>query len=474
MKTRWQPITTHVSNATSQSVCRIVALVAALASPNIAEATRGACCDPREEICYDDVSWLACTLAGFQFGGHGTDCSQDNMRCDCASPDSCSDCQQIRGPGFRRAQLQLLDITMNGDEATYTYHACQRWYSRRVQKFVIEVPHDVCDQIMDITADGADPQMECRHDNATGMYGIRFRHADLPNCDSICGSEDDPGDPDNGNGNGNGNGNNDDDDGENDDGEDEGDEDEDDDDDDHHASMLWASPSWESQDVGSESELTDEDLVWLDSVTDGSAQDPEDWRPRKGDAVASSHTGIITITVMQAGETTCGKAGMKMGRHAAYGCIPIPKMSVSDCEFDDDCNDQNACTSDICDAGRCTNEPIDADCDDDNHCTTRDRCSNGTCTGDLLDCNDDNPCTTDSCDPQQGCLNIDNNDDCDDGDACTTGDSCVLGQCEPGNAISCDDANPCTADSCDPNSGCINEDTDSDCDDNNACTINDT
>ncbi|GMV14815.1 MAG: hypothetical protein AMXMBFR56_30390 [Polyangiaceae bacterium] len=44
---------------------------------------------------------------------------------------------------------------------------------------------------------------------------------------------------------------------------------------------------------------------------------------------------------------------------------------------------------------------------------------------------------------------------CDDGDACTTGEtlsaSCV---CTGGSALSCDDDNPCTADSCDAAAGC--------------------
>ncbi|MBI3206245.1 MAG: amidohydrolase family protein [Myxococcales bacterium] len=44
---------------------------------------------------------------------------------------------------------------------------------------------------------------------------------------------------------------------------------------------------------------------------------------------------------------------------------------------------------------------------------------------------------------------------CDDGDACTTGETySATCQCGGGASASCDDQNPCTADSCDPTGGC--------------------
>src|SRR5262249_10457894 len=39
------------------------------------------------------------------------------------------------------------------------------------------------------------------------------------------------------------------------------------------------------------------------------------------------------------------------------------------------------------------------------------------------------------------------------------------------DAISCDDNNACTADSCDPASGCVNTDASADCDDGIDCTV---
>ncbi len=58
--------------------------------------------------------------------------------------------------------------------------------------------------------------------------------------------------------------------------------------------------------------------------------------------------------------------------------------------------------------------------------------------------------------------------DCDDGDPCNGLETCVGGICQPGIPLDCDDANACTADSCDPLVGCIN--TPINCDDGNACT----
>jgi hypothetical protein len=42
-------------------------------------------------------------------------------------------------------------------------------------------------------------------------------------------------------------------------------------------------------------------------------------------------------------------------------------------------------------------------------------------------------------------------------DACDANAMCVVGVCEPATPIDCDDSNPCTADSCDSVTGCVNE-----------------
>lgn len=51
---------------------------------------------------------------------------------------------------------------------------------------------------------------------------------------------------------------------------------------------------------------------------------------------------------------------------------------------------------------------------------------------------------------------------CEDGNACTGGDSCLGGDCVAGPPLSCDDADPCTADSCTPTTGCTHTGGDGD------------
>lgn len=80
-------------------------------------------------------------------------------------------------------------------------------------------------------------------------------------------------------------------------------------------------------------------------------------------------------------------------------------------------------------------------------------------------CDDANPCTVDTCDGA-GCVHEPMV--CDDSDACT------LDACDPMNGLcgatplSCDDGDACTTDSCNPQSGCVQ--TPVDCDDQDPCT----
>ncbi len=79
---------------------------------------------------------------------------------------------------------------------------------------------------------------------------------------------------------------------------------------------------------------------------------------------------------------------------------------------DVDCNDANDCTNDYCwnikdgltPPGTCIHEGIGLlPCDDQNKCTTKDVCSNaGVCGGKAISSDDANPCTLDSCDPLTG------------------------------------------------------------------------
>lgn len=88
-------------------------------------------------------------------------------------------------------------------------------------------------------------------------------------------------------------------------------------------------------------------------------------------------------------------------------------------------------------------------CDDvDNNC-------NGVVDENL--CDDGNPCTIDGCNVDTTCFHTaDNAATCDDGSVCSQVDACLDGVCTGTAVINCDDGNACTADSCDPLQGCQN------------------
>ena len=143
-----------------------------------------------------------------------------------------------------------------------------------------------------------------------------------------------------------------------------------------------------------------------------------------------------------------------------------------------DCNDDNACTFDVCDkVFGCGNAAINEGgiCDDGSVCTEKDKCIKGKCAGIKTDCNDGNACTIDLCDQQKGGCAIVLNDggECNDGNPCTDEDVCKDGKCA-GAALKCDDGNPCTIDACDGAGGCKNVlVAGKDCSDDDPCTISD-
>jgi hypothetical protein len=126
----------------------------------------------------------------------------------------------------------------------------------------------------------------------------------------------------------------------------------------------------------------------------------------------------------------------------------------------DPCNDNNTCTTDSCANNTCSNTPVlnGTACNDNNMCTgvgpggTGDTCTGGVCSGPAVNCSDGNACNgMETCNPTTGCA--------------------------PGTPLTCDDNNPCTADSCNPATGCVNNPTPLNgtaCDDGSACTNPDT
>jgi Dictyostelium (slime mold) repeat len=123
---------------------------------------------------------------------------------------------------------------------------------------------------------------------------------------------------------------------------------------------------------------------------------------------------------------------------------------------------------------RCTGTPNGTSCTHNNACTTGETCQSGVCTsGSTISCDDANPCTDDTCNPSSGCVHSYNTSPCEDGNACTTADTCFFGSCLGGPPLSCDDNNPCTNDGCDPRNGCTRVNNTASCSDGNPCTEKD-
>lgn len=173
-----------------------------------------------------------------------------------------------------------------------------------------------------------------------------------------------------------------------------------------------------------------------------------------------------------------------------------------------DCDDKNDCTEDSCDEKLgCIHKDLSGDCNDGNVCTIGDKCLAGKCQPGttLVDCEDGDECTVDTCDPVLGCVNTLNpevacddnnpctaewcdttthkckydlstldNHPCEDGNLCSGKDLCQNGECVPGpEPTNCDDNNPCTADACITEIGCVHSILFGPCDDGFDCTIND-
>jgi hypothetical protein len=201
--------------------------------------------------------------------------------------------------------------------------------------------------------------------------------------------------------------------------------------------------------------------------------------PCSGLAIDSA---LSTACEIQNEEGTC--AGVRVCEASGLSdCSAVEAQSEVCNGLDDDCNgvtddascdDGNGCTIDTCDGeAGCTYETLDAgECLDGDACTMGDHCEAGVCVGTPIDCDDANPCTADSCDGLGGCNNEPVVEVCDDGDPCTLGDLCQEGLCAGTATLTCEDNNPCTADSC-GEEGCIYTANDAACDDANLCTSED-
>lgn len=139
------------------------------------------------------------------------------------------------------------------------------------------------------------------------------------------------------------------------------------------------------------------------------------------------------------------------------------------------CSDDNHCTDDSCssEAGGCQHLANSAPCSDGDQCTAKDLCQGGLClAGDVVACDDGNTCTADGCDPQTGCIHQPlTSVPCDDGNLCTEGELCEQGLCIASASTDCDDGNLCTTDTCEPGLGCVHALNEHPCDDGSLCTF---
>ncbi len=172
----------------------------------------------------------------------------------------------------------------------------------------------------------------------------------------------------------------------------------------------------------------------------------------------------------------CGGPCMRCDPH--LGCVPRPSTTACDdgdaCTVGDHCSGDGetcvggtalpctgACLTGACDpTSGCVPRPSAAVCDDANACTVGDHCRGDadvcvpgpprTCVG---------QCLTGICDPELGCRPRPSIGRCSDGDACTVGDHCRgdADVCLAGAAADCDDADPCTIESCAATSGCMHD-----------------
>jgi hypothetical protein len=150
-----------------------------------------------------------------------------------------------------------------------------------------------------------------------------------------------------------------------------------------------------------------------------------------------------------------------------------------ECIDNEDCEDGNPCTTDICgEASECVHLPeAGVSCDDADACTTDDICDAlGQCAGDLLPGVPDDPCRECTCDAEGGftCDAANDGGECiANPSICTTGDTCLEGTCVPGEPVDIDDGNQCTEDWCDKGVVIHQPKLSGKCDDGNPCTVDD-
>lgn len=153
-----------------------------------------------------------------------------------------------------------------------------------------------------------------------------------------------------------------------------------------------------------------------------------------------------------------GCESSKTSRHSdepSPAVEPTESAAPTNCTGAGDCADDEPCTEEDCDAGRCvvTFLPAGRPCDNRTVCDGAERCDGtGHCvSGPAPQLDDGNACTEDHCDPVRGVTHAPVS--LDDSNACTD-DRCDPQSGEVSHTpIAVDDGDDCTLDSCDPRVG---------------------
>lgn len=126
--------------------------------------------------------------------------------------------------------------------------------------------------------------------------------------------------------------------------------------------------------------------------------------------------------------------------------VCVDCVSDGDCKPAEFCSASKVCTADVCSASVCSAQGFFA-------CK-----ANGSGFSAPISCDDGSVCTTDTCDAASGCVFTPSADGTvcgSDGAVCGALSQCKTGKCVQIQSAGCDDKNVCTADVCDPKSGCV-------------------
>jgi hypothetical protein len=173
-----------------------------------------------------------------------------------------------------------------------------------------------------------------------------------------------------------------------------------------------------------------------------------------GVAAAATFANPIGIAVDQRGQLFVGDFDNFRVRRIVDGSKPCQINAV--CYAGGTLKPGDACQE--CDASKSATDfsarPDGAACTDGKLCTSGDQCAAGNCQVAAVSCDDKNDCTADSCNTATGACVFDpiigcngyctQSSQCDDKNVCTT-DACTNNACVfANNTAACDDGNPCT------------------------------